>query len=131
MAKSSASYQPGESGNPNGRPPQSRALTEILAATLDKSVNTGDRKAAAKRVLAEMLRDAVTTGEVTLPNGEVLKFSPKDWLEAVKWVYTHIDGPVKQQVDMNAQLDGRTEIIVRWADIGETHDSSNGDEASH
>lgn len=48
-----------------------------------------------RKLMAEHLWAAVTEGEVKLPNGEVLTFSPKDWLETVKFLYQHIDGPAK------------------------------------
>lgn len=45
-----ARYEPGQSGNPRGRPPKERALTAILQAELGKTVDLPDgRRIAAKR----------------------------------------------------------------------------------
>jgi hypothetical protein len=97
MAKSSTSFQPGQSGHPAGRPPNSRALTAILEEAGNKTVDTVDGRTARKRLLARMMWEAATFGEVMLPNGEKLTFDPGDWLATVKWIYSHIDGPPKQE----------------------------------
>lgn len=52
--------------------------------------------------MARLVWDVVVTGEAVLPDGKVLKVSPKDWLETVRWLYSHIDGPPKQQVDLTS-----------------------------
>ncbi len=90
-------FQKGRSGNPLGRAPKSRALTEILErAGRDKMpVAGGDEFLERRKYLARLLWDAATTGEAVLPSGEKLEFSPRDWLETVKFLYNHIDGPVK------------------------------------
>jgi hypothetical protein len=49
--------------------------------------------------LARLLWEVVTKGEATLPaldkDGKPVKliFGPDDWFDAVKFIYTHIDGP--------------------------------------
>ena len=50
-----------------------------------------------RRIVARLLWDVAAGGEAVLPNGEKLEFSPRDWLEVVKFLYSHIDGPVKPQ----------------------------------
>jgi hypothetical protein len=90
-------YKKGESGNPNGRPKKSRALTEILQQASSKPIEVEDRKIPAKKLVAQLLWEVATTGEAQFPNGKILVASPKDWLETVKWLYTHIDGPAKPE----------------------------------
>lgn len=68
--------------------------------------------AARKRVLAELMAEFVTTGTVHMPDGKVLDAAPKDWIETVKWLYAHIDGPPKQEIE---QTGGLT-ITVVYAD---------------
>lgn len=91
----------GKSGNPSGRPPKSRALTEILEAVGAKTVKVGDKKVARKRLMAELLWEAVTEGTVTLPSGKVLEVGGNDWWANVQFLYKQIDGPPKSEVDIN------------------------------
>ena len=57
------------------------------------------------------MTDLITTGEVTLPSGKVLQASPKDWIETVKWVYAHIDGAPKQEIEQSGGLTIRVEYV--------------------
>lgn len=58
-------------------------------------------KVSGHKLLAAVVTELVTTGSATLPSGKVLDPSPKDWIETVKWVYAHIDGPPKQEVEQS------------------------------
>jgi hypothetical protein len=89
----------GQSGNPKGAPPKSRALTALLERAGSRTVEVDGKKVSGKRWLADALWQLTTTGTVTLPTGRVLVVEPKDWLETVKWLYVHIDGPAKQQTE--------------------------------
>jgi hypothetical protein len=97
-------WQPGESGNPKGRPRKSRALTDILERAGSKVVTVDGKKIAGKRWLGTALWELATTGGVTLPNGTILVVEPKDWLETVKWIYAHIDGPPKAQMEQTGSI---------------------------
>lgn len=89
------SFQPGQSGNPNGRPPKGRALTELLT----KAGSKGKRN----KLLAELVWRFATTGEVTLPGGKTYKAEDiNDLLAAWKWIYQHIDGPAPTSVDVTS-----------------------------
>lgn len=91
-------FQPGQSGNPAGRPPKNRALTEILEKAGNKAIErTGESKRAArKRVLAESIWQAVTEGRVTFADGRELKIEDlQEWAGLVQFIYKHIDGPPK------------------------------------
>jgi hypothetical protein len=66
---------------------------------------------ARKQLLAELMSEFVTTGRATMPDGRVLDAAPKDWIETVKWVYTHIDGPPKQEIEQSGGLTIRVEYV--------------------
>jgi hypothetical protein len=46
-----------------------------------------------------------TTGECELPSGKKLAVSPIDWLDVVKWLYHHIDGPAPQSMKISGDSD--------------------------
>lgn len=101
-----AKFQKGQSGNPNGRPPKSRALTEILEAAGNKTIDYDGKRTARKRVLASLLWEASTTGEATLPNGTVLELGASDWFAVVKMLYSQIDGPPTQRQEITGKDGG-------------------------
>lgn len=68
-------WKPGESGNPNGRPPKGEALTEILKEKIDKEA------------IAEKLIELAMDGD----------------FPALKYVYDRIDGSPKQTIDATVQ----------------------------
>lgn len=95
-------WQKGQSGNPKGRPPSSRALTEILEAAGSRSVEYKGKNVARKRVLAALLWEAATTGKTTMPSGDELQLASPDWLAVVKMLYSQIDGPPVKQLDVTS-----------------------------
>lgn len=64
-------WQPGQSGNPAGRPPKGEALTEILKSKVDKEE------------IAEKLLELVNNGD----------------LAAIKYVYDRVDGRPKETIE--------------------------------
>jgi hypothetical protein len=90
-------FQPGQSGNPSGRPPKSRALSDLLIKALNKTVETPLGRVAGKRLLARMVAQALTKGQVQFPQDEKPSIiSVKDWLEFVKWSYQYLEPPVQK-----------------------------------
>lgn len=63
-----------------------------------------------------MVWEAATTGRVTFPTGEALKVAADDWFDVVKWIYTHVDGPPKQGVEVTGAGGGGIAVNVRMAD---------------
>lgn len=95
-------FQPGQSGNPAGRPPKSKALTDLLSTALSKTIETEGGKIAGKRVLASLVVEGLTTGKVTFPGEKTPStIGVKDWIEFVKWAYQYLEPPtVKNEISM-------------------------------
>jgi len=90
----------GQSGNPGGRPPKSRALTELLEKAGSKTVEVDGRRVSGKRLYAENLWSLINTGQIKL-NDKTLKISSaKEWTDIVLKMLSHIDGPPKQSIDV-------------------------------
>jgi len=84
----------GTTNNPNGRPPKSKALTDLLVKRLNKTVEVSGKKIAGKRVVASLVSQVLTTGRLTFPGdtGQSV-VSIKDWMEFVKWAYQYLEPP--------------------------------------
>lgn len=98
-------WQPGESGNPRGRPPKQRALTEILRRAGSQTLEVDGKRISGKRLIARMLWELATRGESKFPDGRELKVGGQGWLDIVKFLYAQIDGPPRAEVDVTT--DGR------------------------
>lgn len=74
-----------------------------------------------KRFIARALWELATSGRVTMPDGAVWTVDPKDWLDTVKWLYVHIDGPAKTEarVDLTGSL--ALGIVEEIVDAGIAH----------
>ncbi len=90
-------WQKGKSGNSRGRPRKRRALSEILVQKADELVIVGDECLSNKKLVARLLWQFATTGEVELASKTLRAASVGEWLSVVKWVYTHVEGPTLLQ----------------------------------
>lgn len=95
-------WQPGESGNPRGRPPACRALTEILRKAGNRRIarDGSDQKRGRKYILADLIWQAVTLGKVTFPDGSTLEIKGQAWVQVLQWLYRHIDGDAPQHIQV-------------------------------
>jgi hypothetical protein len=98
-------WKPGQSGNPAGRPPKGRALTEILENAGNQTVDVDGKKISGKRLVARLLWDIATLGRVTLPDGREWIAQPESWLEIVRFIYAQVDGGPKATTELTG-LDG-------------------------
>jgi len=112
----------GTTNNPHGRPKKDRALTDLLMRELSHTVDVDGKPISGKRLIAKSVVDAVTTGKIKFPKDkEDSVISVKDWIDFVKWLYVHIDGSVKTEVDVTSngkeinQIDGYDRAISTLA----------------
>ena len=108
-------FQKGRSGNPGGRPKKDREFTQLLERRGAQTLEIDGKRVASKRVLADMVWDAVLTGIIKFPDGTELKLKPLYWVDLTKWMYGQIDGPPKSEV--NATHSGEILVRVMYDDV--------------
>jgi len=102
----------GVTNNPKGRPPKNRALTEILEKAGAASLEINGSKVSGKRLLAALLWEAATTGKVTFAEDRVFFCDIDQWAGIAKFIYTHVDGQPKQNVELTGSNGGPIQTQV-------------------
>lgn len=108
-------WKKGESGNPNGRPKKGFGLTDILSRAGSKSVKIAGKGMSRKRLVAQLVWQATAEGYVEFPDGRREMIDVDTWLALVKWLYTRVDGPPRQSMDVTSgdePLQGGGGIVV-------------------
>lgn len=104
----------GQSGNPKGRPPKERAMADLLTTGLAKKVPDSDGTARPSRaVLMRIMQDLALTGRAVLPGGETLTIAPRDQVDVMKFVVTHLDGPARTTIDLEGNVAASVIITTR------------------
>jgi hypothetical protein len=85
-------WTPGMSGNPRGRPAKKRAVAETIRTTSGEHSASGETY---QMALARVLWGGISSGHITFENGKTFDLGFKDWLDLLKWVVEHVDGPGK------------------------------------
>lgn len=100
-------FQPGESGNPAGRPKGSRNLSTILREMLSEEVEI---EIEGKKEKCEF-QEAIVK--------QLLRKANKGNLRAIQEIFDRVDGKAKQQVDVTTkgeQITGVTYTVVKPED---------------
>ena len=104
MASTGRPFPKGVSGNPAGRPPKIRALTDRLAAELSRNVTKADgTKISGTHFLAQMRVEAAFTGKLTLLDGTERFLATDEIIDLQEWIYRQVDGPPRSEVDVTSE----------------------------
>ena len=103
----------GQSGNPAGRKPKQRALTEILARAGSMSMEVDGKRISGRRLMARHLWEIANTGRTTLADGREIIAGPQAWLDVVKFLYAQVDGPPPKELNVGGQPDNPL-LVVNW-----------------
>lgn len=74
-------FQPGQSGNPNGRPPKGYSVTETIREMMDENPEI-------KKALGAKIFQMALNGDIT----------------AIKTIWNYLDGMPRESVDLNAMI---------------------------
>jgi hypothetical protein len=86
-------WKPGVSGNPKGRPKNTRLLSERLRAAASKTIEVDGKPTAGSIVAARIAWEAITKGKVQFPDdAEETILSFDQWLALMKFVYGQTEG---------------------------------------
>lgn len=110
-------WQPGQSGNPAGRPKKERALTLALEKWGNKTVIYDGKSISGKRLLARLAWQGLLTGTIIFPDGSELHLGSTDWKDILKWLYSQIDGAPPQQFQHTGADGGPLSHIVEVVPI--------------
>lgn len=87
-------------------------MTEVLQRTLSKRVMLSDGTSLpGKQYIANLVKQALETGAITLANGVVMAVSPDDILMLYKFVFAQVDGSPPTNLIHSGDIDNP--VIIR------------------
>ena len=93
----------GQSGNPAGTKPKSRALAEVLRVGGAERLDVGKGKTVTnKEELSRLVWQGIVDGRLEFHHGRIVDLDAQEWRELVKLVLNHVDGPPRQELDVTS-----------------------------
>lgn len=123
-------FQPGQSGNPNGRPPKEQSLTHILSIVAEETSNLtpgSPKQYQYKEILAHYIWQAAVFGKFRFRDGRLVAFEGDDWLKLVKWLYDRIDGLPRASVGLSGEDGGAIPIQLFNSMLEKVYGDDNGE----
>lgn len=107
MTKNDTSFKPGKSGNPKGRPPKKRTLTNLLEKGGNQKFAAEGKPQAAKQLFVQKVWEGLATGHITYQeaNGQAMRFplDAQQYIALARLVLGQIDGPPKAEIDVTSE----------------------------
>lgn len=100
--RNTGTWTKGQSGNPRGRPPKKRALTDMLERGGRLKISSSET---AQREMIRRVWEGLSTGQMTFGTGagtRVIELDANDIIQLAKMVLTQIDGPPKAEMDVTS-----------------------------
>lgn len=109
----------GQSGNPGGRPPNSRALAQLLGrASLKRYASVqpdGTTKLIqARKLFADRVWEGLATGKIVFDDKTNIELIGRDYIALAQMVINHLDGPAPTDLDITTATNG-VQIVIRPA----------------
>lgn len=116
MARNSTTWKPGQTGNPNGRPPRGETLTDILRVKLRelKVKGKGNKPIEAKEALMITLLNIAMAGDL-----RAIQYI-MDRVDGKPVQMSEISGPEGGPVEIEQVRNGLLELVSRYADEGDS-----------
>ncbi len=124
----STTWQPGQSGNPRGRPPKKRALSNMLEHGGRLKLRGSDETA--QKQMVKRIWEGLSTGRMVFGNGSdtrVIELGAADIIALAKLVLSQIDGPPKAEMDVTSAGQAVHFLISEGAPSDEAQTASDGD----